>query len=226
MPLVLEPIEALHQVVHVPVDGILLQGDLRLPPGAPGLVMFVNGRRSSRHSARHQFIAEALGEARMGTLLFDLLTPEEEGRETVTGALKSDLALLARRLTGAVRWLERQPHTSGLKVGCLGTGIGAAAALMAATEQGDRIAAVVSAAGRPDLVGHALSKVPCPTRLIIPGHDEDLLTLNVEAYGRLHCTRDLHLVRGAAHLFQEQGRMRQVADLSAEWFGLHLGEPS
>ena len=209
---------SLSEVVHIPSGAVLLQGDLWLPAGTSGVVVFVNGRSSPRD----QFVAEVLGEAGIGTLLMDILTPDEEQRGSPTGAMRSDLALVANRLVETTRWLKRQDATKGLKVGFAGTGNEAAAAFMAAADLGPDVSGIVAIGGRPDLAVHVLGKVRCPTRLIVPGHDDELLTLNVDAYSGLRCMRDLHLVAGTTASFKGPGRIQQVADLGAQWFTLHL----
>jgi dienelactone hydrolase len=199
-----------------------LEGYLDLPPDAPGVVLFAHGSGSSRHSPRNQYVAEVIQAAGLGTLLFDLLTQTEEQEDAITGALRFDIDLLAQRLIGATRWLELQPVTRGLKVGYFGASTGAAAALMAAAELGGRIAAVVSRGGRPDLAGNALRQVWAPTLLIVGGYDEMVICLNNEAYEKLHCEKDIRIVPCATHLFEEPGKLEQVAQISANWFSKHM----
>ena len=212
------------QPVRIPAGGVVLEGDLKLPPSAPGVVLFAHGSGSSRHSPRNQFVAAVIRETGLGTLLFDLLTREEEQEEARTGALRFDLGLLAGRLVAATRWLETQPETRGLKVGYFGASTGGGAALMAAAELGEGVAAVVSRGGRPDLAGAALPNVQCPTLLIVGGHDDVVIALNDEAYAALRCEKDFQIVPGATHLFGEPGKLEEVARLAALWFGKHLAK--
>lgn len=222
----LTPTRALHSAVAISAGEVELEGDLDLPANAPGVVLFVHGSGSSRHSPRNQFVARTIREAGMGTLLFDLLTPDEERQDMVTRALRFDIELLANRLVAATRWVQKQPETRGLKVGYFGASTGGGAALVAAAELGDHVAAVVSRGGRPDLAGDALRKVRSPTLLIIGGHDGTVISLNNEAYAQLRCEKDIRIVPGATHLFEEPGKLEQVARISADWFGKHLGEES
>lgn len=215
-----------HTAVNVSTGFAELEGDLDLPTGASGVVLFAHGSGSSRHSPRNQYVAEVIRAAGVGTLLFDLLTHAEEQEDAITGALRFDIHLLAQRLIGATRWLELQPATRGLKVGYFGASTGGAAALMAAAELGDRITAVVSRGGRPDLAGSALHRVRSPTLLIVGGYDEMVLCLNNEAYEKLRCEKDFRIVPCATHLFEEPGKLEQVAQISAHWFSKHMGIPA
>lgn len=211
------------RTVKISAGYVELEGELELPDHAPGVVLFAHGSGSSRHSPRNQYVAEIIREAGLGTLLFDLLTDKEEQEDSITGALRFDINVLAQRLIGATRWLEKQPETRGLKIGYFGASTGAAAALMAAAELGDRIAAVVSRGGRPDLAGNALRQVCAPTLLIVGGYDELVLCLNNEAYEKLRCEKDFRVVPCATHLFEEPGKLEQVAQISANWFSQHMG---
>ncbi|MDZ4403622.1 dienelactone hydrolase family protein [Prosthecobacter sp.] len=211
------------RTVKISTGYVELEGELELPDYAPGVVLFAHGSGSSRHSPRNQYVAEIIREAGLGTLLFDLLTHEEEQQDAITGALRFDIDLLAQRLIGVTRWLERQPETRGLKAGYFGASTGGAAALMAAAELGDRVAAVVSRGGRPDLAGNALHKVRSPTLLIVGGYDEMVICLNNEAYDKLRCEKDFRIVPCATHLFEEPGKLEQVAQISAHWFSKHMG---
>ena len=215
--------KALHASVKIPVGYVELEGDLDLPPDAPGVVIFAHGSGSSRHSRRNQYVAEVIRATGVGTLLFDLLTQVEEQEDDITRGLRFDIDLLARRLIGATRWLESHPETRGLKMGYFGSSTGGAAALMAAAELGDRIAVVVSRGGRPDLAGNALHRVRSPTLLIVGGLDEAVIALNEEAFEKLGCEKSFRIVPGATHLFEEPGKLEQVAQLSAHWFSSHLG---
>ena len=216
------PVATLNEIIHIPVDNVLLTGELRLPEGATGVVLFAHG---SRHSLRNQVIAEKIAGAGLGTLLLDLLTPEEQQRKSVTGVRRFDIELLARRLVGVVDWLETQPHTSTLELGCMGAGIGATAALIAAEALGNRIAAVVSRAGRPDLAGEALSKVRTPTLLIVGSYDEELVALTEGAFAEMRWRRDLKIIPDANHHFTQPGKLDQVAQLSTDWFCQHMETP-
>lgn len=211
--------------VTICLDSVALDGELELPRYTTGVVVFAHGSGSSRHSPRNQFVARVLREAGIGTLLLDLLTPEEERQDSVTGLFRFDIELLAARLVGVTRWLEKQPRTRMLKVGYFGASTGGGAALAAAAELGEDVAAVVSRGGRPDLAGEALSRVKCPTLLIVGGYDEIVIGLNDDAYGRLHCPKDFRIVPGATHLFEEPGKLEQVAELSALWFAKHMKIP-
>lgn len=195
-----------------------LQGDLALPADAPGVVLFAHGSGSSRRSPRNRYVAGVLNEAGIGTLLFDLLTPDEElDRENVF-----DIPLLAHRLIGATRWLASHPEAAGLALGYFGASTGAAAALVAAAEAGGSIAAVVSRGGRPDLAADWLAKVQAPTLLIVGQRDSEVLALNQGAYEALRCPKRLDVVPGATHLFEERGAMEAVAAIATDWFLEHL----
>ncbi|MFI2424602.1 dienelactone hydrolase family protein [Streptomyces sp. NPDC018955] len=208
--------------VTVPSGAAALSGDLVVPAGARGVVLFAHGSGSSRLSPRNRAVAEALQGAGFGTLLLDLLTREEELEDDATGRHRFDIGLLARRLAHAVDWLERRPDSMDLPVGLFGASTGAAAALVAATERPGRVSAVVSRGGRPDLAGDALGLVACPVLLVVGGDDETVLDLNREAAGRLSAAHHLHVVPGATHLFPEPGALEQVAGLAADWFRDHL----
>lgn len=198
-------------------------GELEIPAGAPGVVLFVHGSGSSRRSHRNQQAARVIREAGLGTLLFDLLTAEEEVLNEATRHLRFDIRLLTDRLVDATRWLLVQPDTEGLDIGYFGASTGGGAALVAAASMGSAIGAVVSRGGRPDLAGDALREVRSPTLLIVGGYDDVVIELNEAAFARLCCEKDLRIVPGATHLFEEPGRLEQVAQLSSEWFQRHLG---
>lgn len=208
--------------VLFPADNVSLYGQLEIPDGARGVVVFVHGSGSSRFSTRNQYVARTLREAGLGTLLFDLLTREEEEEDTVTGALRFDLKLLARRLLGATLWLENQAEAKRLDIGYFGSSTGGGAALLAAATLGERIAAVVSRGGRPDLAREALPNVKCPTLLIVGGLDDVVIQLNEEAFANLRCKKEIRIIPGATHLFSEHGKLEEVARLSAEWFSKHM----
>lgn len=211
-----------HTSVNIPAGYVHLEGDLALPGDASGIVLFAHGSGSSRHSLRNQQVAKFLREAGLGTLLFDLLTCAEEQQDAITAALRFDIDVLTERLLEVTHWLQQQPATSGLKVGYFGASTGGAAALKAAAMLGDAISAVVLRGGRPDLVGKALQEVLSPTLLIVGGYDEKVICLNQEAYEKLRCEKDLRIVPGATHLFEEPGKLEQVAQLSAHWFMKHM----
>jgi predicted alpha/beta-hydrolase family hydrolase len=208
--------------VSIAVDGASLEGDLALADDAHALVVFAHGSGSSRKSPRNQQVAAHLHRAGLGTLLFDLLTPQEELEEQATRHLRFDISLLASRLLGATAWLEQQPETARLELGFFGASTGAAAALVAAATLGERVGAIVSRGGRPDLAGDALPAVLAPTLLIVGGHDEVVLRLNREAAAVLRCPHRIEVVPGATHLFEEPGALDQVASLAVDWFLQHL----
>jgi putative phosphoribosyl transferase len=204
--------------VEVDTGPVRLGGHLTLPDGASGIVVFAHGSGSSRHSARNRYVATVLNEARLGTLLFDLLTTEEEhDRGNVF-----DIELLAGRLVDVTRWLRRQPGSGTLPIGYFGASTGAAAALWAATEPGADIAAVVSRGGRPDLAWPRLHGVTAPTLLIVGGDDHVVLDLNRQARARLRCENRLAVVPGATHLFEEPGTLQAAAELARDWYTSHL----
>lgn len=208
--------------VVIPTDSVVLEGELELPHGAAGVVVFAHGSGSGRHSPRNQYVARMLREAGLGTLLLDLLTSEEEQQDNVTGLFRFDMEMLTKRLVDVTHWLEQQPGTQELKVGYFGSSTGGGVALMAAAELGDKVAAAVSRGGRPDLAHDALGKVKCPTLLIVGGYDEEVIGLNDQAYGLLHCPKDFRIIPAASHLFEEPGKLEQVAELSARWFAEYL----
>lgn len=210
--------------ITVSADEVDLYGELNVPTGAHGVVLFAHGSGSSRHSPRNQYVAGVLRDFGIGTLLFDLLTREEEDKDVHTGEFRFDIELLAKRLLGATRWLEKQPQVQGLKLGYFGSSTGGGAALMAAAELGERIAAVVSRGGRPDLASDALPLVKAPTLLIVGGLDDLVIQLNEEALEKLDCEKELRIVPGATHLFGEPGKLEEVAHISAEWFRDHMAD--
>jgi len=195
-----------------------LPGDLTVPGNAGVLIAFAHGSGSSRLSPRNRAVARALNARGMATLLFDLLTHEEE-RER---ANVFDIPLLAERLVEAVHWIDRQRELADIPVGLFGASTGAAAALVAAARLHDRIGAVVSRGGRPDLAAHALEHVRAPTLLIVGGLDDEVITLNEQAYARLQCAKTLEIVPDATHLFPEPGALQRVIALAADWFARHL----
>ncbi len=213
---------AISREAFIPVDSITLPGELSVPGRAEGLVLFAHGSGSSRHSPRNQYVAQVIREAGVATLLFDLLTREEERIDLQTRHLRFDIVLLARRLAGATKWARKQKEIASLRIGYFGASAGVGAALIAAAEMDDDIGAVVSRGGRPDMAGEALSRVVAPTLLIVGGSDEMIIRLNEEALGKLQCVKELKIVPGATHLFEEPGKLEGVARLAADWFQRHL----
>lgn len=203
---------------QVVIGSLQLPGNLRVPTAATTLVIFAHGSGSSRFSPRNMAVAEALNAQGMGTLLFDLLTPDEEQDR----ANVFDIPLLAERLVEVVQWIDRQPELARLQLGLFGASTGAAAALVAAAELGSRIGAVVSRGGRPDLAGTALKMVTAPTLLIVGGFDGAVIELNEQAFTRLTGTKSLEIIPGASHLFPEPGAMEAVIVLATRWFSTHL----
>jgi dienelactone hydrolase len=209
--------------VSFPVDDAALEGDLVVPDGASGIVLFAHGSGSGRHSPRNRRVAATLNEAGMGTLLVDLLTPEEEKVDRYTGQHRFDIELLARRLVATIDWLRHGPHAER-PIGLFGASTGAAGALVAAAARPDDVAAVVSRGGRPDLAGRALELVRAPTLLIVGGADEVVLELNRRAFELVRTEKQLVVVPGATHLFEEPGALDEVARFAADWFSRHFGE--
>lgn len=210
------------RTVVVPAGRVRLEGSLDLPPDPSGVVLFAHGTGSGRHSPRNRSVAETLREAGLATLLVDLLTADEELVDRESSELRFDIPLLAERLVGASRWLQGEPDTEDLTIGLFGASTGAAAALDAAAEIPGSVGAVVSRGGRPDLAGDALALVKAPTLLIVGSLDTEVLELNREALDRLGTERDLAVVEGASHLFEEPGTLETVAGLATEWFVRHL----
>jgi len=208
--------------VSIPLREVTLGGELIIPSGATGLVIFAHGSGSSRHSPRNQFVAGVLREAKLGTLLFDLLTVAEEQAEFHTRHLRFNIPFLSGRLVAVTRWALNQQACGGLRIGYFGASTGAAAALVAAAEFGQTIGAVVSRGGRPDLAGTALSRVTAPTLLIVGAVDTPVIPLNESACAQLRCEKALELVSGASHLFEEGGTLAIAANLATKWFVRHL----
>ena len=206
--------------VGIPADGAELEGLLELPDPACGAILFAHGSGSSRFSPRNRAVARGLQASGFATLLFDLLTREEDRR----GEARFEISLLAGRLSAAARWIRGYRPASRLPIGYFGASTGAAAALISAAELGPVVRAVVSRGGRPDLAGDALGHVRAPTLLLAGELDEGVVELNRRAYERLHGEKRLHLVPGAAHLFEEPGALEEVSLQAAEWFRDHLGE--
>lgn len=197
-------------------------GELIIPRQAVGVVLFAHGSGSSRHSPDSQFVAKKIRDAGVGTLLFDLLTGEEEAQDAYTSHLRFDIGLLTHRLLAATRWIANQNETQHLGIGYFGATTGAAAALVAAAELGPVIDAVVSRGGRPDLAAQALGRVDAPTLLIVGERDDMVVQLNVDAFEQLCCEKDFAVVQGATHVFEEPGALEEVGTLAATWFRRHL----
>ena len=208
--------------VEIPVGRNRLGGELVLPGETTGIVLFAHGSGSSRHSPRNQYVARVLHEAGLGTLLFDLLTAQEEEEEYYTRHLRFNIDLLATRLTAATEWLAQQDLPQDARFGYFGSSTGAAAALIAAAQSPDWTGAVVSRGGRPDLAAAHLGKVKAPTLFIVGGNDTEVIELNEQAYAQLQCEKELRLVPGATHLFEETGALEKVAHLASDWFSKHL----
>ena len=211
--------ERLERIVQIPVNGITLEGALVIPTGCSGVVLFAHGSGSSRHSPRNNFVAQMLQGAGLGTLLLDLLTREEDA----SYENRFDIDLLTWRLERATQWVMEQPRSESLDIGYFGASTGAAAALQAAATFGNSIGAVVSRGGRPDLAMAALPNVESPTLLIVGGLDYEVLELNRRAYQKLKVEKELEIVPGATHLFEEPGTLQEVARLAGQWFKRHLG---
>jgi dienelactone hydrolase len=210
------------QLVEVSAGSVRLEGNLAIPAEAKGIVLFAHGSGSSRHSRRNRFVAQALRENGLATLLIDLLTEAEEAVDVQTRHLRFSIDLLAERLVGATDWLALQPTTYKLKVGYFGASTGAGAALVAAAKRSDSVGAVVSRGGRPDLAGSVLPQVQAPTLLIVGGNDLPVIGLNREALEQLRTTKKLEIVPGATHLFEEPGTLEEVARLASNWFQHYL----
>ena len=209
--------------VRIPINSIVLEGNLVIPGGAHGIVVFAHGSGSSRHSSRNKYVAWELQKKGFGTLLFDLLTAEEERIDMVTAHLRFDIDLLANRLVDVTNWLLINPVTENFKVGYFGASTGAAAALIAAKENSNVVQAVVSRGGRPDLAEAALPYVKAPTLLIVGGNDFQVIGMNQWAFERLTVKeKKLEIVPGATHLFEESGTLEKVASLAGEWFKRYL----
>lgn len=220
------PAPPAHDQVSIVSGRLRLAGTLGIPRNAAGLVLFAHGSGSSRHSARNRHVAQILHSAGLATLLFDLLTRDEEWADAHTGALRFDVELLATRLQLATDWAAGDGRTAALRLGYFGASTGAAAALIAAAERRPAIGAVVSRGGRPDLADRWLPRVEAPTLLIVGGEDEPVIPLNEQAYARLRGVKRMEIVPGATHLFEEPGALDLVAGLAARWFGQYLAPPA
>lgn len=210
------------RLVHVEAGPVELEGNLGVPDGAQGVVLFAHGSGSSRFSPRNQYVAQVLQQGGLATLLIDLLTNEEERIDRVTAELRFDIDMLADRLSGATDWLLQEPSTQSLNIGYFGSSTGAAAALMAAPDHPNDVDAIVSRGGRPDLAAPRLAEVQAPTLLIVGALDTEVITLNERAYAQLEVEKQMEIVPGATHLFQEPGALEQVAQLARDWFKEHL----
>jgi putative phosphoribosyl transferase len=214
---------AYQQAVLVPAGAAVLEGNLVVPHGAQGVVLFAHGSGSSRFSPRNRAVASTPNDSGIATLLIDLLSAEEEAIDRLTAHLRFDIDLLAQRLIGATDWLVQAPETQSLRIGYFGASTGAAAALLAAAERPRAVAAIVSRGGRPDLAGTALPRVHAPTLLIVGGRDVEVVEMNRSAFAELQCEKRLEIVSGATHLFEEPGTRKQVACLARDWFRSYLG---
>jgi len=208
--------------VRIDLADAQLNGDLGLPANARGLVVLAHGSGSSRHSPRNRAVAEVLQHGRFGTLLLDLLTQREERADALTAEFRFDIPLLADRLVGAIDWARAHPPTAALPTGVFGASTGAAAALIAAARRPDAVGAVVSRGGRPDLAADSLPAVTAPALLIVGGRDDVVIRVNEQAFELLKGPKELRIVPGATHLFEEPGALDQVANLAREWFERHL----
>jgi putative phosphoribosyl transferase len=209
--------------VRVLSSSVTLEGNLAIPEDAQGVVLFAHGSGSGRHSRRNRYVAQELREAGLGTLLIDLLTPEEEEIDLQTRHLRFDIGLLAERLIGATDWLKREWDTQNLHVAYFGASTGAGAALVAAAERPEEAGAIVSRGGRPDLAGDALARVRAPTLLIVGENDVPVIKMNQEAMEQLRVEKELNIISGATHLFEEPGALEEVARLASDWFVRYLG---
>ena len=208
--------------IRIPVGDVIVEGNLALFKDAQGIVVFVHGSGSSRFSSRNQYVARYFNNQKIGTLLFDLLTSKEEEIDLVTAEYRFNIDLLARRLVGVTEWLRTEPATRSFKLGYFGASTGAAAALIAAAELSGSVAAVVSRGGRPDLAGDYLARVEAPTLLLVGGWDTEVIELNRIAQSQMTNFNKLEIVLEATHLFEEPGKLEEVARLSAQWFVRYL----
>lgn len=208
--------------MKIPVGEVVVEGTLTLPPGTKGVVLFAHGSGSGRFSPRNQYVAKEFNKASIGTLLFDLLTQEEEETDVVTAEYRFNIPLLAERLIGATEWLRNDLLTKRLAFGYFGASTGAAAALIAAAKLSDDIEAVVSRGGRPDLAGDYLPRVAAPTLLLVGGLDTEVIELNRLAMDKMTNEKKLVIITGATHLFEESGTLEEVAKISTDWFLRYL----
>ncbi|MFP4091144.1 MAG: dienelactone hydrolase family protein [Cyclobacteriaceae bacterium] len=198
-------------------DGLVLSGHLKVPEDAKAIIVFAHGSGSSRHSPRNNYVAEVLHKENFATLLIDLLS-EEENQER---SKRFDIDLLADRLNDVRSWIDKNPHLEALMVGLFGASTGAAAALKTVAKVNNRVAAIVSRGGRPDMASEVLDQIRVPVKLIVGGNDTEVLRLNQQAYDQLETTKDLQIIEGASHLFEEAGKLEEVADSAVEWFLKH-----
>lgn len=213
----MRPDQTAHSI-QLPIGKVKLEGDLIIPQGAKGIVLFAHGSGSSRFSPRNQFVAETLRSHQLATLLTDLLTFDEDKIDQITRELRFNIGLLSERLIGITHWLQKDDRTKKLSIGYFGASTGAAAALIAAAQEGSAVSAVVSRGGRPDLAGSFLPKVEAPSLLIVGGADTGVIELNQEAYDAMTCVKKLEIVPRATHLFEEPGTLEKAAGLAANWF--------
>ena len=214
----------IHQqtAVRIPVGNVVVVGDLTVPVGASGVVLFAHGSGSSRFSTRNRYVAKVFNNQKIATLLFDLLTDEEDQEDIETGEYRFNIPLLAERLIGATEWLKKDQQTKNCPFGYFGASTGAAAALIAAAKLPNEIATVVSRGGRPDLAAEYLPKVKAPTLLLVGGLDTEVIELNKQAMAEMSAEKKLVIIPGATHLFEEPGKLEEVAKISADWFLRHL----
>jgi putative phosphoribosyl transferase len=214
------------EAVRIALGSVAIDGDLHVPERALGLVVFAHGSGSSRFSRRNRAVAKVLEHARFGTLLLDLLTPDEDARDQRTAEYRFDIPLLGRRVVGAADWVQERPDLRHLPLAFFGASTGAAAALIAAADRPEITRAVISRGGRPDLAGEALPRVKAPTLLIVGGDDTSVIEMNRAAMRRMGAPVQLEIVPGASHLFEEPGTLEQVARLATDWCRHHLGDPT
>jgi pimeloyl-ACP methyl ester carboxylesterase len=214
----------IHQetVVKIPIGSVVVEGNLTVPSGAKGVVLFAHGSGSSRFSPRNQYVAKFFNAQKIGTLLFDLLTNEEDQEDIETAEYRFNINLLAERLIGATEWLKKDPDTKNIVFGYFGASTGAAAALIAAAKLPNDIAAVVSRGGRPDLAANYLPRVVAPTLLLVGGLDTEVIELNRQTMEQMSAEKKLVIIPGATHLFEEPGKLEEVAKLSTDWFLRYL----
>ncbi|MEO9278100.1 MAG: alpha/beta hydrolase [Nitrososphaera sp.] len=209
--------------VKIRIDSVILRGDIVFPKNPVGIVLFVHGSGSSRLSPRNRFVADVLNQNKIATLLFDLLTAEEEEIDSISGALRFNIDLLSDRLIKVTDWVLKNYGKLNLKIGYFGASTGAAAALVAASEKSTMIHAVVSRGGRPDLAEDKLGKVRCPTLLIVGGYDDVVIDLNKEAMTKMNSEKKLVIIPGATHLFEEKGKLEDVSKYASNWFLKYFG---
>jgi dienelactone hydrolase len=214
--------QAISGEVNIQLPSVTLYGDLIVPADASGIVLFAHGSGSSRHSPRNKFVAQTIRNAGLGTLLFDLLTQDEEAVDVQTRHLRFDIGMLAERLVETAKWVLSRKDTEDLRIGFFGASTGGGAALVAAAKLGIEAGAVVSRGGRPDLAGEALARVTAPTLLIVGEYDDVVIQLNREAFDQLNCEKRMDIVPKATHLFEEPGALEEVARLATGWFVEYL----